>query len=177
VTDSDMPELLHSVVAVAAAIFGAAGSAIFLLDRENERLVFQAVAGVGKDSLVGTHVPPDMGVLGWVLSSAESIIVDDLSTNLRCGQEIADITGYRPGSMMAAPLLSGPDVVGLLVVLDPVPQSRSNLTELELLALFANQAAIALRVVTAAAGRDGGRGAARAELLEELREFLQRTPG
>ncbi|HEU5473370.1 MAG TPA: GAF domain-containing protein [Actinophytocola sp.] len=176
-TDSNMPALLHSVVAVAAAIFGAAGSAIFLLDRENERLVFQAVAGVGGNSLVGTHIPPDMGVLGWVLSSAESIIIDDLSTNRQCGRDIVDLIGYLPSSMMAAPLLSGGDVLGLLVVLDPVPQCRSNLTELELLALFSNQAAIALRVVTATAGRDGERGAARAELLEELREFLQRTPG
>jgi len=67
----------------------------------------------------------------------------------------------------------------VLEVLDPVPQSRSSLNELDLLALFARQAATALRIVVDR-GRpadpepalDGsGRTAAR-ELLQSLQRML-----
>ncbi len=49
---------------------------------------------------------------------------------------------------MAAPLVSDGRVLGVLEVLDPSPQARSGLPELDLLALFARQAATALRVVS-----------------------------
>lgn len=172
--DPDTRELLHSVVAVARAIYGAPGSAIFLLNDDNDALVFQAVSGIGAERLIGSQFPADFGVLGWVLNSGESIIVDDMAANRQCSQEIAHVIGYRPDTIMAAPLLSGSDTLGLLVVLDPAAQSRSSLPDLELLALFANQAALALKVV---ARRDGGRGQARAEVLDELRDFLLRSGG
>jgi hypothetical protein len=52
---------------------------------------------------------------------------------------------------MAAPLIHRDQVIGVLEVLDPVPQARSSLDELDLLMLFARQAAAALRVLV---GRD-----------------------
>jgi GAF domain-containing protein len=166
-----MIELVCSVATVARAIFGAAASAIFLLDKETDTLVFQAVAGAGEDRLVGTGFPANLGAISWVLTSGESIILDDLAANPGCAEEIGGIVGYQPGSLMAAPLLSDEAVLGLLVVLDPVPQSRATLSDLELLALFADQAAIALRLATP----NNDRLDARAELLAELREFLRHT--
>ena len=169
--DPDERELLHSVVAVARAIYGAPGSAVFLLDKECDALVFQAVSGIGEDHLVGSRFPADFGVFGWVINSGESIIVDDVAGNRRCAQEIHDVIGYLPDTIMAAPLLSGRETLGVLVVLDPGPQSRSSLPDLELLGLFANQAAVALNVV---ARHRADPGQTRAALLEELREFLLR---
>ena len=93
--------------------------------------------------------------------------------NRPCADEIAQITGYRPQALKAAPLLSGRDVLGLLVVLDPVPQSRANLTDLELLALFADQAAVALRVLSRYATPDTDQDT-RTRLLDEFRDFLDR---
>jgi hypothetical protein len=75
---------------------------------------------------------------------------------------------------MVAPLLSGGEVLGLIVVLDPVPQSRSNLTDLELLALFADQAAIALRVLNRLPPPQTDHHT-RTQLLDEFRQFLDRT--
>jgi GAF domain-containing protein len=172
---SDTDELLHSVVAVARAIFGAGASAMFLLDNESDQLVFRAVAGMGEDVLVGSSFPSHFGVVGWVVGSGEAIVLDDLASNQACAGEIAELTGYRPEALMAAPLLCGREVLGLLVVLDPVPACRSNLSDLELLSLFAGQAAVALRVVSAHQAGDGGDRDARVQLLDEFREFLERT--
>ncbi|MFD4672446.1 GAF domain-containing protein [Lentzea sp. NPDC058450] len=138
--------LLQSIVEVARAIFGAAASSVFLLDDAAGELVFEAVAGEGQDFLVGTRIPANRGIAGWAVSSGQAMIVDDLRDNNTFARDIAESTQYVPNALMAAPLLADGQVLGVLQVLDPAEQSRSDLGDLDLLALFANQAATALRV-------------------------------
>lgn len=145
--DTLSAELLQSVVDVARAIFGAQASSVFLLDEPARELVFQAVSGQGEDFLVGRRFPASEGVAGWVVASGDAMVVDDLSRTATFARGLAETTRYVPDALMAAPLVHGGRVLGVLEVLDPVPQSRSSLTELELLSLFARQAAAALRVV------------------------------
>ncbi|MCW2940327.1 MAG: hypothetical protein JWN00_3312 [Actinomycetia bacterium] len=140
-------ELLQSVVDVARAMFGAAASSVFVFDEKADELVFQAVSGQGESFLVGRRFPASSGIAGWVVASGEPMVVNDLSKNTAFDRDLAASTQYVPDALMAAPLTHGDRVLGVLEVLDPVPQSRSSLDELDLLALFARQAAAALRVV------------------------------
>ncbi|WP_405014902.1 GAF domain-containing protein [Kitasatospora sp. NBC_01539] len=141
-------ELLQSVVDVARAIFGAQASSVFLLDEETDELVFQAVSGQGEEFLVGRRFPADRGIAGWVATSGEPMIVDRLSQNTAFDRTFAQSTQYVPDALMAVPLLHDHQTLGVLEVLDPSPQTRSSLDELELLSMFARQAATALRLVT-----------------------------
>ncbi|WP_328720243.1 GAF domain-containing protein [Streptomyces sp. NBC_00247] len=141
-------ELLQSVVDVARAIFGAQASSVFLLDEETNELVFQAVSGQGEEFLVGRRFPADRGIAGWVVVSGEPMIVDRLSQNAAFDRDFARSTAYVPDALMAVPLLRDHQVLGVLEVLDPSPQARSSLGELDLLMMFARQAATALRLVT-----------------------------
>jgi len=146
---ADAVELLQSVVQVARAIFGAAASSVFLLDRDRNELVFQAVAGAGEQSLVGTRFPADRGIAGWVAMSGDAMVIDDLTTSATFARDLAESTQYVPSALMAVPLLDRGEVLGVLEVLDPVAQARADLAELDLLQLFAGQAATALRMVLA----------------------------
>lgn len=76
------------------------------------------------------------------------MVVDDLSADPAFDRSLAESTAYVPNSLMAAPLISDSRILGVLEVLDPSPQSRSGVRELDLLAMFARQAAAALRVIT-----------------------------
>jgi GAF domain-containing protein len=146
-TDPISAELLQSVVDVAQAIFGAAASSVFTLDDDADELVFQAVAGKGQDFLVGRGFPAGRGIAGWVAATGESMVVDDLEGHAVFDRELAASTRYVPNSIMAAPLLHHGRVLGVLEVLDPSPQSRCSLSELDLLSLFARQAAVSLQIV------------------------------
>ncbi len=146
---ADAVELLQSVVQVARAIFGAAASSVFLLDHATNELVFLAVAGAGEQSLVGTRFPGDRGIAGWVAMSGDAMVVDDLSSNAMFARDLAESTRYVPDALMAVPLVDRGEVLGVLEVLDPVTQSRADLAELDLLQLFAGQAATALRMILA----------------------------
>jgi GAF domain-containing protein len=157
--------LLSATVEVARAIFRAKAASVFLLDEETEELVFEAVAGEGSDTLVGKRFPADTGVAGWVLVTQQPLVVDDLTKDTRFSREAAESTGFVPKGLMAVPLLTEEKALGVLEVLDRPQQSQFTLAEMDLLSLFANQAAIALdllqraRRARAALGGEGVLGA------------------
>jgi len=136
--------LLQATVEVARSIFGAKAASVFLLDEEADELVFEAVAGEGEGELLGMRFPAGNGIAGWVLTTRQPLVVDDLSSDTRWSRSAAESTGYVPKSMMAVPLLVEERALGVLEVLDRPPESRVRLAEVDLLGLFANQAAIAL---------------------------------
>ncbi|MFF4582448.1 GAF domain-containing protein [Streptomyces sp. NPDC001389] len=169
--DPAVAELLRSVVDTARAIFGAQASSILLLDADE--LVFEAVSGQGQEFLVGRRFPAGRGIAGWVAASGEPMVVDDLRDSASFDRDIAESTGYVPNALMAAPLVRGDRVLGVLEVLDPSPQSRSGLPELDLLGLFARQAAVALHVLTTHTPRpapEAPQDPSRTELLRLLSE-------
>jgi len=136
--------LLRATVEVARAIFRAKASSVFLLDEDTDELVFEAVAGGGSESLVGRRFPSSTGVAGWVLVTRQPLVVDDLTKDTRFSREAAASTGYVPRGMMAVPLLAEEKALGVLEVLDRPAGIPFTLAEMDLLGLFANQAAIAL---------------------------------
>jgi GAF domain-containing protein len=152
--------LLRATVEVARAIFHAKAASVFLLDEEADELVFEAVAGEGADSLIGRRFPSSTGVAGWVLVTRQPLVVDDLTKDTRFSREAAESTGYVPRGLMAVPLLVEEKALGVLEVLDRPESTPFSLAEMDLLGLFANQAAIALdlllRARRAQAALDGG---------------------
>jgi GAF domain-containing protein len=136
--------LLQSVVEVARAIFRAKASSIFLLDEEADELVFEAVAGEGSESLVGQRFPSSTGIAGFVLVSRQPLVIEDVLADPRFSREVAESTGFVPKGLMAVPLLHEELALGVLEVLDRPREAKFTLAEMELLGLFANQAAIGL---------------------------------
>jgi GAF domain-containing protein len=142
--------LLQSVVEVARAIFGAKASSVFLLDEETDELVFEAVAGEGAETLIGQRFPSSQGVAGWVLVTRQPLIIENVSEDPRFAKEVAESTGYVPQGLMAVPLLHEEQALGVLEVLDRPQRTQFSLVEMDLLGLFANQAAIALDLLRGA---------------------------
>jgi GAF domain-containing protein len=143
-SEESFRQLLQSVVEVARAIFGAQASSIFLLDEEADELVFEAVAGHGAETLLGKRFPSSTGIAGWVLVTRQPLVIEDVAEDPRFAKGVAEETGYVPKGLMAVPLLNDERVLGVLEVLDRPQRSQFSLVEMDLLGLFANQAAIAL---------------------------------
>ena len=137
-------ELLQSVVEVARAIFGARASSVFLHDDESDELVFEAVAGEGAGELIGRRFPSSTGIAGWVLVTRQPLVIEELEKDPRFQREVAESTGFVPKGLMAVPLLHEDRALGVLEVLDRPASAAFSLAEMELLGLFANEAAIAL---------------------------------
>jgi GAF domain-containing protein len=145
--ETEFGELLRSIVVVARAIFGAKASSVFLVDDETDELVFAAVAGEDEQHLVGRRMPSSQGIAGWVLSARTPLVLEDVRQDPRFSRDVAEGTGYVPKGLMAVPLLHDDEVLGVLQVLDRPERSTFSLAEMELLGLFATQAALALALL------------------------------
>ncbi len=173
-TEEGHRALLQSIVDVARAIFGARAASVFLLDEETDELVFEAVSGEGEGELVGMRFPSSTGIAGWVLVTRQPIVIDDLQQDPRFAKQAAESTGYVPHGLMAVPLLLEERALGVLEVLDRPNDAPFTLTEMDLLSLFAHQAAIGLdllrsaRLARAVLASDDGKGALVARLAEAL---------
>ena len=172
--------LLTSIVEVARAIFGARAASIFLLDEEADELVFDAIAGEGSESLVGTRFPSSTGIAGWVLVTRQPLVLEDVAEDPRFARDAAESTGYVPNGLMAVPLLNEERALGVLEVLDRPQRPGFTLEQADLLGLFANQAAIALDLLLAARRAKAvlGRGrAATTEAVARARRGARRPGG
>jgi GAF domain-containing protein len=169
-------ELLQSIVEVARAIFGARASSVFLFEEESDELVFEAVAGEGADELIGKRFPSSTGIAGWVLVTRQPLVVEELDKDPRFSRETAESTGFVPKGLMAVPLLHEDRALGVLEVLDRPQQAAFSLAEMELLGLFASEAAIALdllqkaRAARAVLEDEGGDAGALARFAARLDE-------
>jgi GAF domain-containing protein len=170
--------LLQSIVDVARAIFRAKASSILLLDEETDELVFEAAADPQAEALIGKRFPSSTGIAGFVLVSRQPLVIEDVLADPRFSKETAESTGFVPKGLMAVPLLHEERALGVLEVLDRPQDSRFTLAEMELLGLFANQAAIALdlllraRLAQAALAGEGDLG-----VLARVAEALERSRG
>ena len=184
-SEESFRSLLQSVVEVARAIFGAKASSIFLFDEDTDELVFEAVAGEGAESLIGQRFPSSTGVAGWVLVTRQPLVIEDVTEDPRFSKEVAESTGFVPKGLMAVPLLHDERSLGVLEVLDRPERAQFSLVEMDLLGLFANQAAIALDLLrrarrAAVVLAESGEGAdvvARLAATVEGLEDEQRTAG
>jgi GAF domain-containing protein len=146
-SDKAYRELLASIVEVARAIFAARASSICLLDEDTDELVFEAVTGTGAAELLDVRLPSSTGIAGWVLVTQQPLVLDDVQSDPRFSRETAERTGYVPQGLMAVPLLFEERSLGVLQVLDRPQRSRFSLQEMDLLGLFASQAAVALHLL------------------------------
>lgn len=147
--------LLQSVVDAAVSLFDAEAASIALFERDPDRLEFRVAAGVQGAGVVGLSVPTSKGIVGYVFSTGQAIALSDVMSDPRFDQATARRTGYVPRSIAAVPLIDGVTPVGVLQVLDKRSTPTFTLKDMELLAVFARQAAAAIEATKVQ--RDGAR--------------------
>ena len=93
----------------------------------------------------GLSIPPTRGITGFVFSTGQPLALSDVASDPRFDRAAAERTGYVPRSIAAVPLADQDQIVGVLQVLDKHTSPTFSLRDMELLAVFARQAAAAIR--------------------------------
>lgn len=136
--------LLQSIVDATVRLFEAEAASIALFETDPDRLEFRVAAGPQGTGAVGMSVAPTHGISGYVFSTGESLALSDVASDPRFDRAAAERTGYVPRSIAAVPLLAGEETVGVLQVLDKHSAPTFTMRDMELLAVFANQAGAAI---------------------------------
>ena len=137
-------ELVRSVTDVAKNLFQAAACSVALLTEDKSELVFYVASGEGAENVEGMRIPSSQGIAGWVVTSGQPIAIDDVRQDPRFASNVAQSTGYVPKSILAMPLETEREMLGAISVLDRQTGDRDEGRDMELLSLFANQAALAI---------------------------------
>jgi GAF domain-containing protein len=137
-------ELLKSIVEAAARIFNAAAASILLVNDQERLLEFKVAYGASNRDLVGLKFPLDQGIAGYVVMTGQPLAISNVRQDARFNQGFAESTGYVPNSILAMPLRSGDRVIGVMEVLDKISAASFGIQDMELLGMFAHQAAIAI---------------------------------
>jgi GAF domain-containing protein len=137
-------ELLLSIVEAAQRIFGAAAASIALVNQKEQTLDFKVAVGVGNENVVGMSISFGKGIVGYVAMTGQPIAISNLQHDARFDRDFAQSTGYVPRSILATPLLREEGVIGVMEVLDKIDAPSFGMQDMELLGIFAKQAAIAI---------------------------------
>ena len=136
--------LLQSIVDATVRLFDAEAASIALFEQDPDRLEFRVAAGDQGAGAVGLTVPPSQGIAGFVYSTGQALSLSDVASDPRFNRDVAEQTGYVPRSIAAAPLVDEESTLGVLQVLDKRGSPTFSLQDMELLAVFAGQATVAL---------------------------------
>ncbi len=137
--------LLKSIVEAAGRIFNAQAASLLLVLEQEQVLEFKVAYNQAKSQdLIGRRFPMTQGIAGYVVMTGQPIAVSNVRQDPRFNRDFAQSTGYVPNSILATPLVSGDRIIGVMEVLDKINAESFGMQDMDLLGMFANQAAIAI---------------------------------
>ena len=152
---SEVMPLLDRILYNALSVLDAKDGSLLVLDDETNELVFVLVRGVvDENELHGVRIPPGAGIAGWVAKHAKPAIVDNPRKDPRFLASIDEKFDFRTESLLAAPIIGGGRVMGVIETLNKhtgEPFNQADLTLLTLLCHFAGE--VLDRLVTETNGK------------------------
>jgi GAF domain-containing protein len=146
--------LLKMIVATAADIVDARAAWLFLIDAEQESLLFGAAWGGEVADAAGIRIPLGHGLAGLVAQTAEPIAMSDTPEDDLDEADLGHAVGFNPTTVLCVPLSFQDRVIGVLEFLDREEDSNFGVDQeeasnfgagaMEAMGLFADVAAVAI---------------------------------
>ncbi len=141
---ADLETLLVRIMRAAVDILGTEAGSLFLVDEETQELVFRVVEG-GAQNLVGTRLPPGVGIVGEAAVSGQPVIVNNVMQDRRWFSDVDRETEFQTHSLLAVPLRIQDQSIGVLEVINKRDGSAFGEEDISLLTTFAAQASVAIQ--------------------------------
>ena len=137
-------EVLQGIVDLARSMFDAAACSLAVLDDDEELLTFRVASGPHAGNVIGMQVSVGEGIAGWVVSSGQAVAIEEVGSDPRFAADVASTIGYIPRVIHAMPLQTERRMLGVIEILDPGTGAPTDQRGMELMALFARHAALAI---------------------------------
>jgi GAF domain-containing protein len=112
-----LDEVLTRVITELHSALDSEAASVALLDGSSGKMILHA-AGPVAERISGLRLPLERGIIGWVITSGRSAVVNDVSLDDRFWAEVDGYSGFETRSVLCAPLVSGNQVIGALEVLN-----------------------------------------------------------
>jgi GAF domain-containing protein len=139
-TSAELIDMIMHILSIALNAVGSENGSILLMDEETDELVFVAVIGDRQDELSGYRIPAQSGVAGWVNRTRKPALVPDVRKDDRWISAVDQSIGFHTRSLMAVPLVLGDRILGVMEVVNALPEKHFNDRDLALIQLVARLA-------------------------------------
>jgi len=132
---------LEAVLETAGEVLNANAGALFLIDDENQELIFAVALGEKSEEVKEFRVPVGQGIAGYVAATGQAISITDAERDPRFDKTIGEAIGYTPNSILCIPLFLNDQIIGVLELLDKAGGGNFTPSDMETLGRFGSLAA------------------------------------
>jgi signal transduction histidine kinase len=139
----DLESVLNVVISEVRSLLDAEGASVALRDPATGDLVFAAMSGLGSEQLVGTRIPANAGVAGWVVRERQPALVHDAQNDPRFWSAVDVKSGSTTRSLVAVPLIFKAAIWGVIEAINKI-NGTFDQRDCAILEALARSAAIAV---------------------------------
>lgn len=125
-------------------IFQPENWSLLLNDSKTDEMIFTIVVGNNKGDLQGMRLPKGKGIVGHIVSTGESLIVDNVEHDRRFDVNVDKQTGFKTKSIIGVPLITGNKIFGVIELINKISGENFTAMDLKILSSIAEYAAIAI---------------------------------
>jgi GAF domain-containing protein len=141
----DLQELLTTIVSIVTSELRCEESSVLLYDEENNEFEFFTAVGETGMELVKERFPADKGIAGRALRERTTQVVNDVQSDPDFYGNIDKDHDFKTRSIIAAPLISGDELVGVINAINKVENKLFDKEDDQILSSIADEVAMAVK--------------------------------
>jgi diguanylate cyclase (GGDEF)-like protein len=141
-------KVLRNLIAEIRNFIKAEAFSILLLDEEKKELVFSASETLREGKVEGLRLKLGQGIAGWVASTKEPLLVEDVKKDPRFFKEVDKISNFESKSIICVPLISKNKLLGVVEIINKADGTSFTEKDFQLVLTLADHAAIAIENAT-----------------------------
>ncbi|MFC1852179.1 GAF domain-containing protein [candidate division CSSED10-310 bacterium] len=139
----DLDIVLRLILNIALGHLKAEQGSVMLIDPASQLLRIKVAQGLSYDVVKKTAIPLGHSIAGTVAQKGEPLLVENIELNDQFQIKKSD-QKYKGKSLLCVPLKIKEQVLGVININNKLGGEAFNVKELEILSVFANQAALAI---------------------------------
>jgi len=143
-SETALKPLLRKVLRGAMDLMQAEAGSLLLHDPATNKLRFAVSEGGAKDALEGREMPGERGIVGWVFTHGEPLIVNRAERDERFYREFDKTLGFETTSLVGVPLIINAKIIGVLEVINKHSAEPFTQDDVGVLSVLAAQSSIAI---------------------------------
>jgi putative methionine-R-sulfoxide reductase with GAF domain len=141
----DLQELLTTIISIVTSELLCEECSVLLYDEQNNEFEFFTAVGETGMELVKERFPADKGIAGRALREKTTQVVNDVQSDPDFYGNIDKEHAFKTRSILAAPLISGDELVGVINALNKVENKFFDKEDDQILTAIADEVAMAVK--------------------------------
>lgn len=140
----NLKTLLDLAMRLTTQVMKAEASSLMLVDEKTNELVFEFAYGEKKEEVKSIRLTMGEGIAGWVAKEGNSLLVPDVTKDVRFNKTVDDKTGFKTKSIICVPLKVKEKIIGVIEVINKKDGNSFTPDDINLCNAFASQVAVAI---------------------------------